>query len=110
MKYDVVLNSREWEIVAEDFESERFYAGGYDSRPRLSLTREAWKGDIPLYLHDVGVFFPDYLIEQARKVVTPEPVFAVLDVTNLTFAQMIHEIWNRRAEIVRVTPGDDNPY
>jgi len=29
---------------------------------------------------------------------------------NLTFAEMIKEIWNRRNEIVKITPGDENPY
>jgi hypothetical protein len=114
MEYEIYLNSREFEIVAKDFNFEKYYCGFYNAEARLGLTREAWVASgrfwIPLYLHDVGMLEPDYLIEQAKNIVTPEPMFSIFDKENLTFAEMVNEIWLRRKEIVRVTPGDDNPY
>jgi hypothetical protein len=115
MKYEISLNSREWEIVAENFDFNKFYAGLYDHKHRLGLYREAWSatshgGYIPLYLHDVGILSPENLIKQAQNVVTAGSIFAIFDKENLTFAQMIQEIWKRRKEIVKITPGDDNPY
>ena len=110
MKYEISLNSREWEIVAEIFDYNKFSAGLYDHKHRLGLYREAWQDNIPLYLHDVGIFSPEYLIEQAQNIVTPDPIFAIFDKENLIFAEMIREIWERRKEIVKITPGDDNLY
>lgn len=110
MKYKVSLNSREWEIIADDFDFKKYYAKGYDGIRLGFLTREAWQGNVPLYLHDVGIFSPLYLAEQARPVVTAEPVFSIFDKENLTFSDMVWEIWNRRQEIVKINKGDDNPY
>ncbi|MEO0092880.1 MAG: hypothetical protein ABIK67_01290 [candidate division WOR-3 bacterium] len=110
MKYTISLNSREWELVADEFDYQKFHLRQYDQAKRLRLYREAWQGNIPLYLHDVGVLVPDYLIELAQGVVTTEPIFSIFDKENLTFAEMIQEIWKRRKEIVKVTEGDPNPY
>ena len=77
---------------------------------RLGTYREAWQGNIPLYLHDVGIFVPDYLSKKAQGIVTPDSIFAIFDKEKLTFAEMLQEIWKRRIEIVKVTEGDDNPY
>ena len=110
MKYTVSLNSREFEIAADDLVFDKYYQGLYDSKTKLGLTREAWQGNMPLYLHDVGVLVPDYLTEKAKGVVTPEPIFSIFENENLTFAEMLQEIWKRRKEIVKVTKGDDNPY
>ncbi|MEO0092887.1 MAG: hypothetical protein ABIK67_01325 [candidate division WOR-3 bacterium] len=109
-KYEVYLSSREYEIIAEDFDFEKYYHGFYDSRMKLDLDREAWVGSTPLYLHYIGTFEPNYLIEKAKGIVTTKPIFAIFDKENLTFAEMIQEIWKRRKEIVKVTEGDDNPY
>jgi hypothetical protein len=110
MKYSVSLNSREFEIKTENFSFDKYYQGLYDSETKLSLTREAWQGNLPVYLHDVGILAPDYLIEKAKGIVTPEPIFSIFDKENLTFGEMLQEIWKRRKEIVKVTEGDDNPY
>ena len=110
MKYSVSLNFREFEIKTENFSFDKYYQGLYDSKTKLGLTREAWLENIPLYLHDIGKLSPDYLIEKAQGIVTPEPVFSIFDKENLTFTEMLQEIWKRRKEIVRVTKGDDNPY
>lgn len=110
MNYEVVLNSREFEIVAEDFDIEKFNHGLYDNGHRLGLTREAWKGNVPLYLHDVGFFDVIYLTKKSEGVVTPDPVFSIFDKKDLTFTEMIQEIWDRHKKIVKVTPGDENPY
>ncbi|MEO0077114.1 MAG: hypothetical protein ABIK19_05560 [candidate division WOR-3 bacterium] len=56
MKYKVNLNAREYEIIAEDFSFYKYYRGLYDSETKLGLTREAWRANTPLYLHDVGIF------------------------------------------------------
>jgi hypothetical protein len=110
MKYEIFLNSREYELIAENFDFDKYYQGLYDDETKFSLDREAWQGNIPLYLHDVGIFEPEYLTKQSQDIVTPDPVFAIFDEENLTFAEMIQEIWKRRKEIVKITPGNDNPY
>ena len=110
MRYEVSLNSREWEIIAKDFDYQKFHQKFYDITNRLGTYQEAWQGNIPLYLHDVGIFAPDYLSEKAKDIVTPDPVFSIFDKENLTFAEMLKEIWQRRKEIVKITTGDDNPY
>ncbi len=107
------FNSREWEIIAEDFNFDSYYHKQYDASLKFGLDREAWQGNVPLYLHgvnDINPFLPDKIIRKAENVVTPDPIFSVFDKENLTFAQMIQEIWKRRKEIVQITPGDDNPY
>jgi len=43
-------------------------------------------------------------------IVVSAPIFAIFDKKDLTFAQMLQEIWNRRKEIVKIVPGDENPY
>jgi len=110
MKYNVVLTSREFEIIAEDFNFDQYHHNLYDSETRLALTREAWKGNVPFYLHDVGVFNPDYLKAISRGFVTSDPVFAIFDKENLTFAEMLDEIWKHAKKLVKVNPGDENPY
>jgi hypothetical protein len=110
MQYTVVLTSREFEIIAEDFNFDQYHHNFYDSETRLALTREAWKGNVPLYFHDVGVFNPDYLKEKSSGFVTSDPIFAIFDKENITFAEMLDEIWKRRKKLVKTNPGDENPY
>jgi|UniRef100_A0A7V3RH74 hypothetical protein len=110
MKYKVNLTSSEWEIIAEDFDFDKFYEGCYDDNQRLDLTREAWLGNRPLYLHAIDTFSLDEIIKKAEGIVTSEPIFSIFGKENLTFAEMLQEIWNRRKEIVKITPGDENPY
>ncbi|MEO0093380.1 MAG: hypothetical protein ABIK93_02980 [candidate division WOR-3 bacterium] len=110
MHYQVNFNTSEWEIIAETFNFDKYYQGEYDSIEKLRLTREAWQGNLPLYLHDIQMFKPEVLIERAKGIVTTDPVFAVFDKTNLTFAEMIWEIWARRKEIIKISPGDYNYY
>jgi hypothetical protein len=110
MKYQVNFNTSEWEIIGENFDFNLYYEGRYDDQPRLLLAREAWQGDIPLYLHDYTPFAPSQIIENASGIVSPEPVFSIFDKENLTFAEMLQEIYNRRQEIVQKVPGDQNPY
>ena len=111
MKYKIILTSREWELIAEDFDFEKFNHGIYDQENRLGMYREAWQRDIPLYLHDVGIFEPEYLITAASKAkVNTDPVFDIFNKKLLTFAEMIQEIWDRRKKITKTVPGDDNPY
>ena len=104
------FNTREWEIMTEEFGFDAYYEGRYDDTIQLNLAREAWQENIPLYLHDITPFFPDEIIKKAEGIVTSEPIFAIFDKENLTFAEMLQEIWNRRKEIVKITPGDENPY
>lgn len=110
MKYKVILTSREIEIIGKDFDFDKFYHNLYDNETRLHLTREAWSGNIPLYLHQVGGFDKDYLIEKARGIITDEPVFSIFDKDGLTFEQMINAIHDRRKKIITIIPGDANPY
>ncbi len=110
MKYQIFICTHEWELIAENFNFEKFFAGEYDHERKLGLIREAWDGDIPLYLHDVSILSPDYIIEVAKGIVTEEPVFSIFDKENITFEEMVDEIWARRREIVQVTDGDENPY
>jgi hypothetical protein len=112
MKYKIWLNTREWELTAEAFDFDKYLAGEYDNIPddRQYLDREAWQGNVPLFLHYVGFFDHEYLIEKFEHRVTPEPIFSIFEMENLTFRQMIQEIWKRRKEIVKVTEGDGNPY
>jgi len=115
MKYEIWLNSREYEIVHEAFDVDKYYAHDYDTVQRLEMFREAWQtmpdvGVVPLYLHYVGIFEPEPIIERAEGVVTTARVFAIFDKKDLTFAEMLQEIWKRRKEIVKVSEGDGNPY
>jgi len=112
MKYEVYINYRDWEIIAETFEFEKYYRREYEHPLKnVSLfTREAWKGNIPLYLHDVDTFCPQYILETVKDYITPEPIFDIFDKKNLTFKEMIQEIWKRRDEIIKPTEGDDNPF
>jgi hypothetical protein len=113
MKYQIFICTHEWEIIAENFDFEKFFNDfeeEYDHTRKLGLTREAWNGDIPLYLHDIGTLSPDYLIEIAKGIVTEDAVFSIFDKENITFEEMVNEIWTRRREIVQVTDGDENPY
>jgi hypothetical protein len=115
MKYEIWLNSREYEIAHAAFDAQAYDAGAYDETPRIGMDREAWMsmpdiGLVPLYLHYVGVFEPEPIIERAQGVVTTASVFAIFDKKDLTFAEMLQEIWKRRKEIVKVTEGDGNPY
>ena len=99
----------------EAFDFHAYDAGAYDETPRIGMDRESWQsmpdiGLVPLYLHYVGVFDADAIIERADGVVTAEPVFEIFDKKDLTLAEMIREIWQRRKEIVRISPGTGNPY
>lgn len=109
MKYKVNFTSREWEIISEEFSFDDYYAGKYDDIERLNLTSEAWRGDIPLYLHDIYPFSLD-ILKFIEGVVTPQAIFSIFDKENLTFAEMLQEIWNHRKEITRIVPGDPDPY
>jgi len=109
MKYKIWLTTREWELVAEIFDFDKFYNGEYDDMPRY-VTREAWQGNIPLFLHDIDMFDVKYILEKIENLVTPEPIFSIFEKQNLTFREMIQEIWTRRKEIVRNPAGEENPY
>ncbi|MEO0107162.1 MAG: hypothetical protein ABIL70_04205 [candidate division WOR-3 bacterium] len=110
MKYKVNFTSREWEIIGEGFNFDDYYAGKYDDTERLYFSREAWQGDIPIFLSDTYAFSPDEILVRANGIVTPQSVFSIFGKENLTFAEMLQEIWTRRKEIVKVVPGDNNPY
>jgi hypothetical protein len=110
VKYTICLNTREFEIIAQGFDFDLFYNRGYDQERMLGLTREAWLGNVPLYLHDVGVFDADYLSQRAANVVTCKPIFDIFDKKNLTFIEMLQEIQACVQKIAKQTPGDDNPY
>jgi hypothetical protein len=110
MKYQIYINYREWEIIAETFEFERYYNKEYEHRKNIAVARQAWEGNIPLYLHDVGTFDPEYLLETLENLVTPESIFCIFEKENLPFKEMIQEIWKRRDDIIKPTEGDDNPY
>jgi hypothetical protein len=112
MKYETYICTHEWEIISENFEFEKFHNKQYDQEKKLGLTREAWDKDIPLYLHDIDTFSPDYIVGVSEGIVTTESIFSILGKDNLTFKEMLNEIWKRRKEIVKITAGDeeDNPY
>jgi hypothetical protein len=110
MKYEVCINPVEWEIIAEAFDFDKYHRGKYKHENKLGLTREAWDGDIPLYLHDVGFLAPEYYIKISKGVVTPEPIFSIFDKENITFEEMLKEIWRRRTKIVKLFDGEENPY
>lgn len=110
MKYKIYINYRDWEIIAETFEFEKLNKGIYAQKRRLGFLREAWDGDIPIYLNNDDIFIADYLKEISKNVVTPEPIFCIFDKENLTFKEMIQEIWKRRDEIITPVKADDNPY
>ena len=110
MKYRVNFTSREWEIIAEEFIFDDYYAGRYDETERLGLIREAWRDSLPIYLNDVGVFSPERILSRVDGIVTNENIFSIFDEDNLTFAEMLDAIYERRNEIVKIAPGDENPY
>lgn len=110
MKYDIYINYRDWELIAESFDPDKLNKDVYDQDRRLSFLMEVWEGDMPLYLNDHSSFNADYLKEISIGIVTPDPVFSIFDKENLTFEQMLDEIQERIPEIVTVTPGDENPY
>lgn len=110
MKYEVYINYRDWEIIAEIFEFEKLNRGIYDQKKRLGFTRESWDGVIPIYLNDYSTFNSDYLKEISKNVVTPEPIFSIFDRENLNFSEMLDAIQEKIPGIVKPTPGDDNPF
>jgi hypothetical protein len=110
VKYEFRANYRDWELIAETFEFEKLNKGEYDQDRRFSLLREAWDGDIPLYLNDYSNFTAVYLKEISIGIVTEEPIFSIFDKENLTFSEMLDAIQERIPEIVKETEGDENPY
>ena len=104
------MNYRDWELIAESFEFGKLNKGIYDQKRKLGFTREAWDGDVPLYLNDYSSFNPDYLIEISKGIVTSEPIFDIFDKEDLTFEEMLEEIGEKISETVVVTPRDENPY
>ena len=109
MKYKTYLNPFEWELVAETFDFDKYDAGEYDDIPRC-VYREAWEGNIPLFLHDVGYLDIEYIVKKLENLVTLEPIFSIFEKENLTFREMMFEIWERRKEIVILLPDEKNPY
>jgi len=115
MKFTVNITSREFEIVGDEFDTARYFAGGYDDSTHLGFDREAYTsipdaGVVPVYMHDTGIFSAEAIAAQAQGFITGEPVFSIFNKKELTFAQMLAEIEERISELVTVIKGDDNPY
>lgn len=110
VKFQICIDYREWAIIAETFEFDKYYEKQYDHKKNVAITRQAGQGNIPLYLHDVGVFDPEYLLETLENLVTSDSISSIFDKENLTFREMIQEIWKRRDDIIKPTEGDINPY
>lgn len=112
MRYKTYICTHEWKIIAETFEFKKLNRSVYDQKRRSNLCKEAWNGNIPLYLHDVGILSPEYLIKISKDVVTSELIFTIFDKQNITFEEMIKEIWERRKDIIKIIARDEeeNPY
>jgi len=71
MKFTVNITSREFEIVGDEFDTARYFAGGYDDSTHLGFDREAYTsipdaGVVPVYMHDTGIFSAEAIAAQAR--------------------------------------------
>jgi len=110
MKYEVYINYREWEIIAETFDIKKYNTDIYNYKNRLGCMIECWQDNIPIYLNNDDIFIADYLKEKSVGIVTPEPIFSIFDKENLTFKQMLDAIQEKIPGIVKPTCGDDNPY
>lgn len=110
MKYKININYRDWELIAESFEPEKWNKEIYDQKKKLGFLMEAWDENVPLYLNDDFVFNADYIKEISIGIVTTDPVFSIFDKENITFEEMLDAIQEKIPGIVKVTTGDENPY
>jgi hypothetical protein len=110
VKYEFRANYRDWELIAETFDIEKYRTDTYDYGNRLGCEIECWQDDIPIYLDCYDMFVSEYLKEISIGVVTEEPIFSIFDKENLTFSEMLDAIQERIPGIVKETEGDENPY
>ena len=110
MKYEFRANYRDWELIAETFDVEKYNTDVYQYKNKLGCMIECWQGNIPLYLNNDDIFEADYMKEKAIGVVTTDPVFSIFDKENITFEEMLDAIQEKIPGIVTPTTEDDNPY
>jgi hypothetical protein len=110
MRYEFRANYRDWELISETFDIDKYNTPFYDYKNKLGCMIECWQGNIPIYLNNDDIFISDYIKEISIGVVTPEPIFSIFDKENITFEEMLDAIQERIPGIVKPTEGDDNPY
>jgi hypothetical protein len=101
MNYDAYIKGNEWFIVAESFDFRKYNRGAYDSKKRLHLEQEAWKGDIPLMLQGRCPFVSDLFLEVSEELVSSEENFSIFDREGITFLELVKEVEERAYSIVR---------